>query len=100
MESGIRIAFVPFLCAFFTFFVIFSLSLVCYIGDVTRQRKSKMEIRMQKMLLKAIIDIEELFAQKEKDFMKLIVDMAYSTNELIVIVLFCCLECQRRGRAF
>ena len=59
-----------------------------------------MELGMQKILLKAIIDIEGLFAQKEKDFLKLIVDMAYSTNELIVIVLFCCLKCQRRGRAF
>lgn len=57
-----------------------------------------MELRIQKALLKAAIDFEGLFGQIEKDCLKLIVDLACSIEELIVIAVFCYWERQRRER--
>ena len=56
-----------------------------------------MDLRIQKTLLKAAIDLECLFTQIEKDCVKLIVDMACSAGGLMVVVIACCLESQRRG---
>lgn len=57
-----------------------------------------MELRIQKALLKAAIDFEGLFVQIEKECLKLIVDMACSTDGLLVIAIGCCWERQRRVR--
>lgn len=56
-----------------------------------------MDLRIQKTLLKTTIDLECLFTQIEKDCVKLIVDMACSAGELMVVAITCDLECQRRG---
>ena len=56
-----------------------------------------MDIRIQKALLKAAIDLECLLTRIEKECLKLIIDMACSTGELMVVVIFCCWERQRRG---
>ena len=56
-----------------------------------------MDIRIQKALLKAAIDLECLLTRIEKECLKLIVDMACSTGELMVVAVFCYWECQRRG---
>lgn len=54
-----------------------------------------MEIRIQKALLKTAIDCEGLFCRMEKDCLKLIVELACSIDELIVIAVFCCWKRQR-----
>ena len=57
-----------------------------------------MDLRIQKELYKAVIDLEDLFTRSEKLLLKIAGECAQSTRELSVITMFCYLSTQYRVR--
>ena len=56
------------------------------------------EVRVLKTFFKIAIDFEGLFSRFERECLKLIVDMVSTTDELLVLSLFCYGEVLRRSR--
>lgn len=53
------------------------------------------EVRILKTLFKVVIDFGGLFSRFERECLKLFVDLASTTDELLVLALFCYAEVLR-----